>query len=1290
MPVYDVTAPDGQVYEVDTGDDTATDEELISRVQSSLAPPVTVGATEGFPGMEMPRAEWQETYPGRVAGQYAEIPKQVAGGVEALGRLMSADPMTGEAIGEPGQPSDVLQALGIFAPGRLATIPVGEAARPAMETYARALQPGSVVGAMEGVPGEVLEAPIPEETVKQLGEAAATGGEILAGVPLPAFPITRGLGRLGKPSPRLDFRLAGEIAEDVADFRPAVEGIEEAGAVGRIRPRPEPEFALPGEIAEDVAKFNLPEEVARTIPEDLGFLLPKAKKAAPAPSPVQVAAREFDTALDNFRRVRAEVDTISAAGLPVPRQLMDNYNAVADAMWATANPSKFKPMTGGARRSLKHFIDQGIEARFANFEEITEPGIYAIPFRNRRVKAQPVPDLDIELLRMAEQAEQALPAQILRAIEPRKVAISAHALEHSGVLARHVPLPGQRSSVRWNIDWFDASPADWRIATTAHELTHAAQKEGFRLTPVQANELLDLIPGMETRLKKLDYSMTHMADEVMARLVELRIRSQLGGFIPPGGRKALAHFNQLLDSGQIVKGKPMPSPIDEAYSRIEGVRADPPESTKRLTEALSPENIDEIKRLEQMPEETLRAAELVMRAKAQNVISKANDLITGIDSAETRGRLTDSIISLMDTRGEVLIAHGARGRALEIIKGVAEDKRLASEIATRLARLDPSHPKYVMRVQKFLESLEHQATKAAKTKGGVDWSEAIHSAYVNSRLFGVWVNVRNAVSNTARLMIRPVTTMYRGGLDALTSTFSGAERQIFASEAFADVAGMMGGLPEAASRAWRTFRTGESIFPSTTKLEVYRKAVPGQLGKIVQKPGDAMVAGDEFYKVLSYRGKVNALVHREGKKGVKVATAELRDRIHKVALDEADATTFTNKLPFWMQTVSAWRRTTPGLRYLFPFFNTNTNVALSAMEHTPGLAYLSRAAGFQAGEVLGKGHLDLLAKQMAGLTMGTAAALTVKALSGHITGGGPLDPAAKATWMAAGNKPYSIKLPGLDPMSARDLTPIFPVLAMIGDYVDLGDQVDPGDAAVRIARTIRHEMANTPFVDNMTDLLAAYDDDTGTFAKRYVQRLAASMTVPPIVPELGDVARGGGTVQRPRREAPMLGIPESIAIRAGASDVPALRDRWGREIRRGMGPLSAIFGPAMPEADELDNEVSRLVNRGMLAIDSVVDQIKGVRLTAEQYDQYVERSGELARLRVSNAMRRGPYARMSDEARSSMIKDIFTAARKQARGELLREQKDLVKDIREQRREEVRKLKTPRAPGKALEALRNR
>ncbi len=708
--------------------------------------------------------------------------------------------------------------------------------------------------------------------------------------------------------------------------------------------------------------------------------------------------------------------------------------------------------------------------------------------------------------------------------------------------------------------------------------------------------------------------------------------------------------------------------------------------------AMRAKNIDELA--------TIRE---VLKSDVEDVLTKSLDVATG-DTPAARAGLGESIARLLDSRSAAEGTPALGGRSLTIVKQMEKDLEVAEKIAHTLARFNPKKPGYVESVARFLTDLE---TTAAK--GKVSFGDGVFFSWLNGRLSGPWTHVKNQVSNTARLAVRPLTRFYAGGIDMAHSVFTGAERTIYAGEAFADVVGIMHGIPEAARSMLRVWSQGpsKSIFGSTTKLEFLRLAgqPKGKLGSIVGSPGRAMVAADEFYKVLSYEGSVASQLYRASKQvggNVDNVADDVLASIAKQASMEADLTTYTNRLTERGRlghTLSGLSKLRGKVgRYIVPFFNTNTNVILEGLAHTPVLGF--GTAGHQTGEIAMRGLKGSLAKQMAGTTGAVGAALMIKAMGGQITGGGPSDPNARKTLMASGWKPYSIKVPGLPPMSMTEVTGLFNVLGMVGDAYDLAEEgvVDMEDAAQRISRSIIKQYSYPPFASGIQDLLDVWQDGDvfGTVAQKWLQR-QASTVVPAGVGFLAQLQ--DPTIRRPQSGGPMgEGIEQSVRANVPylQGDTPALRDIWGREIKRTLGPLETILGGTQPEITDVDREVGRLAKiqdedgTSLLAISGTVDEIRNTELTSDEYDQYQARAGELARLSVTAMIGRGRWSNLSDEARAKAIKDTFKRSRKRAKNEIIRGSKDLQKRIRDTAIEARRRLTTPRAPGKALQAVRRR
>jgi hypothetical protein len=227
------------------------------------------------------------------------------------------------------------------------------------------------------------------------------------------------------------------------------------------------------------------------------------------------------------------------------------------------------------------------------------------------------------------------------------------------------------------------------------------------------------------------------------------------------------------------------------------------------------------------------------------------------------------------------------------------------------------------------------------------------------------------------------------------------------------------------------------------------QAWQGVLGEAIRKPGDLMIATDEFYNTILYRAslyeQLGAEAHRHGMTFEQAGQwielhmsnpSMIPQRIYEMARDIAQVNTFQNQLPKWAEHIQQGVQMTPAFFY-FPFMKSFMNLLRYSYDRTPGLQlfqtqlYKNLAAG----------------GRRADMTIGR---LTISNMFGHylyelakegfIDGSGPVDPRLRVAWIAAGHEPQSIKTP-FGRMSFRNMEPLTQVLGSIADLAAIADQI---------------------------------------------------------------------------------------------------------------------------------------------------------------------------------------------------------------------------------------------------------
>jgi hypothetical protein len=162
------------------------------------------------------------------------------------------------------------------------------------------------------------------------------------------------------------------------------------------------------------------------------------------------------------------------------------------------------------------------------------------------------------------------------------------------------------------------------------------------------------------------------------------------------------------------------------------------------------------------------------------------------------------------------------------------------------------------------QGLANMAREIAKPTFGQKFVEF----WINSLLSGPQTHIVNFTSNSAVSLWTIPEAYLAGGIGSLQRGVAWARGKprpdtAYVREGNARLFGAVQGAREGLTVAWKVFRTGEALDPST-KLELLRhKAISGKLGSAIRVPGRFLVAADEFHKSVGRRQELNALAMRD-------------------------------------------------------------------------------------------------------------------------------------------------------------------------------------------------------------------------------------------------------------------------------------------------------------------------------------------------------------------------------------------------------------------------------------------
>jgi len=228
-----------------------------------------------------------------------------------------------------------------------------------------------------------------------------------------------------------------------------------------------------------------------------------------------------------------------------------------------------------------------------------------------------------------------------------------------------------------------------------------------------------------------------------------------------------------------------------------------------------------------------------------------------------------------------------------------------------------------------------------------------------------------------------------------------------------------------------------------------------------------------------------------------------KDDLAKRFGEVAKQTTFSNDLDDVSQGISTIINKVPGLNFVIPFVKTPTNILKFGLARSPlGIAkdsYLlafskdfreqfTNARGMEANELRGRIATAVM------FTSGVSYYLMNN--EGAITGGGPQNADEKATLIATGWQPYSLKIGGkyvsyqrLDPIA----TPLG-ILADLGEYSRLNpkEKEDDDMAAVfsACAMTLTYNLTDKSYLRGLNNLMKAVQDPA-TYLPKLVRDIGA-------------------------------------------------------------------------------------------------------------------------------------------------------------------------------------------------------
>lgn len=350
------------------------------------------------------------------------------------------------------------------------------------------------------------------------------------------------------------------------------------------------------------------------------------------------------------------------------------------------------------------------------------------------------------------------------------------------------------------------------------------------------------------------------------------------------------------------------------------------------------------------------------------------------------------------------------------------------------------------------EEIIHAATKSRGSKA----VEVANSLYINSLLSGGYTHTVNFLSNSYELILRPLVTSAGGLARADLKTFR---------YGFSQYWGMVTSMGETWKMVRIAMKQGDAVLDPIQRTQDNLEIVGGRavrpisasnlgfngiigkatdvIGFFAELPTRLLMAGDEIFKQLNFRGRLYAeAMDNSLENQLKIGSKKYKDNFKRIfdeaftktgranidesdiaarALEYARVSTFTNTLKGGAYidiggAIQSFLNRAPYLRFLIPFVRTPTNLWRHFEQRIPFFGLFTK----QMKDMWNSGSRTARAEVVGRQMMGTATALyawhltqeDVKDKNGNIyrkiTGNGPKDFNIKRQWLSKGWQQYSI------------------------------------------------------------------------------------------------------------------------------------------------------------------------------------------------------------------------------------------------------------------------------------------
>lgn len=556
------------------------------------------------------------------------------------------------------------------------------------------------------------------------------------------------------------------------------------------------------------------------------------------------------------------------------------------------------------------------------------------------------------------------------------------------------------------------------------------------------------------------------------------------------------------------------------------------------------------------------------------------------------------------------------------------------------------------------------------------FANAVIEYYVNALISGPVTHMRYMVGNQVKLLATPLFEIPVGAavgkFRELTGAGPAADR-IYLGEVAPALYGIMKGSRDGMWKAWDAFQTGVSEPLPGEKISPHFMtpggAVPGPVGTVLRTPGRAVSAIHTFYKMATYEMGIQRLAYRaamnEGLEGGAFTNrvTELTTRPTSTMMTAATAGALkelfmapTDYNSVSGQLTRAFNNPSPAgvaLKVIAPFMKIGMQITGQAfVERTPIGVLASKEVrknlsfkGGEMGQGAGAAFDEQMAKQITGIALvGSGVGLT---LEGIMTGDGPEDPDKRAVWLLS-HRPNSIQIGDIN-LPYQGLGALGMLLRFSANMTHTAqgwNEEEGATLAMHFFQGFTKSVLDENFMRGFKDMLdAIYHPQE--YGPNYVKQFATNWL--PFSVGMSQTAR---MVDPYQREAKTIWQTAQAKVPWLSTQLMPRRDIFGEPMPNNAAEATARYA---------DDPVVKAMGDLQIGVGKLDRDIRGVRLTDEQYDELSMKAGRMAKMRLDRIVEMPGFSRMAPEIRIELMHKAISQSRETARKLIMIQNPEIVR-----------------------------